>query len=100
LGRRHRAPLEGPNRHQLQFTGVFAGQPFIPAASATSRTTRAGIGSNGRNIAPFEFGVLFDLFHTMRRWRWISRDSIFSGAAFDRLQHQKNNVALATSKVG
>jgi hypothetical protein len=42
----------------------------------------ARIRLNGLNLVPFDFGISFDSFRTMRKCRLVWRDSDFVGAAF------------------
>jgi hypothetical protein len=61
----------------------FAGREGVHACSVRDVTNHgAGIRLNGLNIVPFEFGISFDNFRTMRRCRLVWRDSDFVGAAF------------------
>jgi len=62
----------------------FPGQEGVHACCVRDVTNRgASLQLNGLNIVPFEFGISFDHFRTMRRCRMIWRDSDFLGAAFE-----------------
>jgi hypothetical protein len=62
----------------------FAGREGVHACCVRDVTNRgAGIRLNGLNIVPFEFGISFDGFRTMRPCRLIWRDSDFVGVAFE-----------------
>jgi hypothetical protein len=62
----------------------FAGQEGIHRCCVRDVTNRGvGLRLNGLNIVPFEFGISFDNFRTMRRCRMIWRDRDFVGAAFE-----------------
>jgi hypothetical protein len=43
----------------------------------------AGLRLNGLNLLPFEFGISFDRFRTMRRCRLVRRDGDFVGVTFE-----------------
>jgi hypothetical protein len=69
------------NRNVLMF---FAGQEGVRACCVRNVTNHgAGIALNGLRILPFEFGISFDNFRTMRRCRLIWRDGDFVGVAFE-----------------
>ena len=69
------------NRHVLIY---FLGQDSVHACCVRDITNKgAGLGLNGLNIVPFEFGISFDNFHTMRRCRLIWRHEDFLGVAFE-----------------
>ena len=62
----------------------FAGQESVHRCCVRDVTNRGvGLQLNGLNIMPFEFGISFDNFRTMRRCRMIWRDRDFVGAAFE-----------------
>jgi hypothetical protein len=69
------------NRDTLMY---FAGQPNVYSCCVRDVTNGgAGIRLNGLNIVPFEFGISFDRFRTMRRCRMIWRSGDFLGAVFE-----------------
>jgi hypothetical protein len=69
------------NRDVLMF---FAGQDRVHACYVRDVTNHGcGLGLNGLNIVPYEFGISFDNFRTMRRCRLIWRDGDFAGVAFE-----------------
>jgi hypothetical protein len=62
----------------------FLGQDKVHACCVRDVTNRgAGLRLNGLNVLPFDFGISFDHFRTMRRCRLIWRDGDFVGAAFE-----------------
>jgi hypothetical protein len=69
------------NRDVLMY---FLGQDVVHPCCVGDITNKgAGLRLNGLNIVPFEFGISFDNFHTMRRCRLIWRHQDFLGAAFE-----------------
>jgi hypothetical protein len=61
----------------------FAGCDGVHACCVRDVTNLgAGIRLTGWNIVPFEFGISFDNFRTMRRCRLIWRDGDFVGVIF------------------
>jgi hypothetical protein len=62
----------------------FAGCEGVHACCVRDVTNLgAGIRFNGLTIVPFEFGISFDNFRTMRRCRLIWRDGDFVGVVFE-----------------
>lgn len=62
----------------------FAGQEGVQACCVRDVTNHgAGIRVTGLSILPFEFGISFDNFRTMRRCRLVWREGDFIGAAFE-----------------
>jgi len=62
----------------------FAGCSGVYACHVRDVTNHgAGVRLNGLNIVPFDFGISFDNFRTMRKCRLIWRDGDFVGAAFE-----------------
>jgi hypothetical protein len=69
------------NRDALMY---FLGQEIVHACCVRNVTNHgAGLRSNGLNLLPFEFGISFDRFRTMRRCRLVWRDGDFVGATFE-----------------
>jgi hypothetical protein len=69
------------NRDALMY---FVGQEIVHACCVRNVTNHgAGLRLNGLNLLPFEFGISFDNFHTMRLCRLVWRDGDFVGAAFE-----------------
>lgn len=69
------------NRAALMF---FTGQDHVHECCVRNVTNHgAGLGLNGLNIVPPDFGISFDNFRTMRRCRLIWRDGDFVGVAFE-----------------
>jgi hypothetical protein len=62
----------------------FTGQDGVHACCVRDVTSHgAGLGLNGLNIVPSEFGISFVSFCTMRRCRLIWRYGDFVGVAFE-----------------
>ena len=62
----------------------FAGHHDVHSCCVRDVTNDgAGIRLNGLNIVPFEFGISFDSFRTMRMCRLVWRDGDFIGATFE-----------------
>jgi hypothetical protein len=62
----------------------FLGQETVHACCVRNVTNHgAGLRLNGLNLLPFEFGISFDRFRTMRRCRLVWRDGDFVGATFE-----------------
>jgi hypothetical protein len=69
------------NRDALMY---FSGREVVHACCVRNVTNNgAGLRLNGLNILPFEFGISFDKFHTMRLCRLVWRDGDFVGATFE-----------------
>ena len=69
------------NRDGLLF---FRGSAGVHACCVLNITSDgAGIRLDRVNIVPFDFGVSFDNFRTMRRYQLIWRDGYFIGAKFE-----------------
>jgi hypothetical protein len=69
------------NRDVLMY---FTGQEGVHACCVGNVTNQgAGLRLNGLNILPFEFGISFDNFRTMRRCKLIWRDGDFVGLLFE-----------------
>ena len=69
------------NRNGLLF---FMGSVGVHTCCVLNITNDgAGIRADRLNIVPFDFGVSFDNFRTMRRCRLIWRDGYFIGAKFE-----------------
>jgi hypothetical protein len=69
------------NRNALIF---FAGNNAVHSCCVRDVTNDgAGIRLDGLNVLPFEFGISFDNFRTMRRCCMIWRNGDFLGATFE-----------------
>jgi hypothetical protein len=69
------------NRNVLLF---FTGQDGVRTCCVRNVTNQgAGIALHGLRVLPFEFGISFDNFRTMRRCRLIWRDDDFVGVEFE-----------------
>jgi hypothetical protein len=69
------------NRDALMY---FLGQEIVHACCVRNVTNHgAGLRLNGPNLLPFEFGISFDRFRTMRRCCLVWRDGDFVGVTFE-----------------
>jgi hypothetical protein len=69
------------NRGALMF---FAGNDGVyPCCVRDVTNDGAGIRLNGLSVMPFEFGISFDSFRTMRNCRMIWREGDFLGVVFE-----------------
>jgi hypothetical protein len=69
------------NRDALIF---FKGNEAVHSCCVRNVTNDgAGIRLNGLNVMPFDFGISFDRFRSMRRCRMIWREGDFLGAIFE-----------------
>lgn len=69
------------NRDALIF---FTGSETVHSCCVRDATNDgAGVRLNGLSVMPFEFGISFDRFHTMRKCRMIWREGNFAGVTFE-----------------
>lgn len=69
------------NRDALMF---FTGSEVVHSCLVLNATNDGtGIRLNGLSVLPFDFGISFDRFRTMRKYRMVWRDGDFIGAAFE-----------------